>query len=457
MAAADVGDVSALLDIASSPSPEPSSTPTPSPEPEVEATVTEPSTETPETGAEPTEAAAAGGDDQQKIDARTNPDAIRKALRSLRDSSPEHAPIARQLNDIVGREAAYKQVFPKVADAKQAKFILDSVGGSDGLAELQATIKSVNETDTRLYSGDGKVLDDLLSDMKSAGKGEAFGKLASPFLDRLAEHDPKAYAAALRPRVVENLVQSGLPDMLAAFDEALSAVGADGKPAPNIELIKGLVKEIQRWFNAEKSAVDGMKKSVSDPDRQAFEAERTQFQSERQKAFESEVTGDWNRVNNQALGEALKPYLKLPFAKNWTDKTKISIAREITNNLLSELSSDKTYQSQMDAFWSESKPDKSKIINYHRGKLDLMAKRVVRETLEARYPGFSSVKGAPSPNGAKKPAVVAAPAPGKPIYQTSKPKEADVDWDRDPNQLLYITGRYYDKRGIFRTWNARYK
>lgn len=462
MAAADV---SALIDVASSPDVSPASVATESP-------VDETTLDTPVEGAEPsTQDANAGADTPvegaeaapagEKIDARTNPDAIRKVLRELRDSSPDKAPIARQLNDIVGREGAYRQVFPKVADAKQAKFLLDSIGGGDGLTSLQETIKSVNETDALLYAGDGRVLDSILEDMKAAGKQDAFGKLASPFLDKLSEVDPKAYGTALRPHVFAALNQAAFPEMLAGFEEALSATGADGKPAPNVELIKSLVAEMKRWFGAERQAVEGARKTALDPDRQAFERERTEFQSDQKKAFESEVTGEWNKANDLALGEALKPYLKLPFAKNWTRGTKVSVAREITSKLLSELGSDKAYQSQMDAYWSASKPDKAKILSYHKGKLDLVSKQIVRDVLEDRYPGFSSVKGAPPaaarPGAAKPPVAATNGAPVKPVFQTTKPSHDQIDWDRDPNQLLFITGRFYDKKGQLRTWNPKYK
>ena len=455
MAAADV---SALLEAASTPTPAPVTTPNTETTPEVDETPSEVEnqpTEASETGAEPTETPT----EQEKIDARKNPDAIRKVLRQLRDSSPENAPVARQLNNIVGRENAYAQVFPKVEDARQAKFLLDSIGGGEGLSSLQSTIKSINETDALLYAGDAKVLDSLLEDMKAAGKPEAFGKLAGPYLDKLAEVDPKSYGSTLRPHVFRSLVQAAFPDMLAGFDEALNGKDAEGKPAVNVEMVKHLAAEMKRWFNAEKQAVEGAAKSPKDdPDRQAFERERSEFQTQKQKAFESEVNGEWNRVNASALGESLKPYLKLPFAKNWTDATKTSVAREIMQTALADLNADKSYQSQMDALWSESKPDKAKIIDYHKRKMDLIKKRVVSEVLEARYPGFSSVKGAPQP--ARPVATKGAPqnTAGKAIFQATKPKTGDpnVDWDRT-SDTLYTTGRFYDKKGVLRTWNPKYK
>jgi hypothetical protein len=448
-----VADVSGLLEAAASPSPAPTET-------TVEETPTESTVEETSEKQEATEGGeGAEKTDKDSVDARTNPDAIRKALKTWRDSSPENAPIARKLNYIVGHEKAYTEVWPTVAKAKEAKFLLDSIGGGEGLSTLQNTIKSVNETDAMLYAGDPRVLDNILEDMKKAGKVEAFGKLASPFLDKLRETDEKSYFTALRPHFFQGLIDSGFPDVLTSIEEALGAQ-VDGKPTPNVDLLKRLAGDMRKWFTGLDKSIEAGRKTALDPDRQAFEKERTAFQTEKQKAFQTEVNSEWNRSNNQALGEALKPFLKLPFAKNWTDKTKVSVAQEITRTLLSELEADKSYQAHMDGLWSEAKPDKGKILSFHKNKLNLIANTIVQDVLDARYPGFSSVKGAPVKPAAATPAQPAAAAtPGKPVFQSSKPVTGDptIDWDRTTD-VMYATGRFYKKgEKMMRTWNAKFK
>ena len=152
-------DISALFDVASTPEPVTPPEPVTSEETNLEPTEeTTPETggETPGDGESTPEAGAEG--DERPVDGRTNPAAIRSALKAFRDLDPKNAPIARELNNAYGRYTAYKSVFPKVADAQSAKAILDAVGGNDGIAGLQQTIKSVNETDQLLFSGDRKVL-----------------------------------------------------------------------------------------------------------------------------------------------------------------------------------------------------------------------------------------------------------------------------------------------------------
>lgn len=447
-------DVSALLEIASSPDPSPS--PAPEPEPiETDITLENDASEViEETGDGASTPEAPPPDDDPKPDARKIIGEARKALKAFRDSSPENAPLARQLNDIVGRYDGYKSVFPKVADAQAAKAMIDAVGGNDGLATLQSTIKSVNETDALLFNGDPKVLDNLLDDMRREGKVDAFGKLAGPFLDKLRGLDEKAYYNAFNPHFHQNLVASGFPDVVGNLLEYLSAA------TPDIESAKKTLGSMKNWFDTLSSKVDSGAKANLDPDRAAFEQERTKFQTERQQAFQSEVHTDWNRENSRVLGTALKDYLKLPFAKTWTMETKQDLAQGVLSRLLSELTNDKSYQSQMDAFWSEKSPDKKRIVDYHRSQIEMRGKRIVKSVLEARYPGFSKSKVgiAPKPvTGAVKPAVATQPGVAKPMFVSSKPAEAEIDWARDPNMHLFITGKAYLKNGRLVTWNAKNK
>lgn len=448
MAAADV---SALISAASSPDPTPSPTPAPA---ETEAPVEAPEstdfaetpeTETPDAGEGAPEADAAG---EKPVDARTNPAQIRQALKEFRDAKPENAPIARELNNAYGRYTAYKSVFPKVADAQNAKAILDAVGGNDGVAQLQSTIKSVNETDALLYAGDGAVVKNLYEDFKREGKQANFGKLASPFLDTLRQNDEPAYFNAIRPHFFQGLVDVNLPGVLQSLQKALTS------ETPNLPVARELLTEMTNWFSKLRDSVETGDKSKLDPERQAFEKERTEFQTQKQKEFQNEVNGEWNRVNASTLGAALKQYTKLPFAKNWTDATKVSVAREIIGTLTEELSGDKSYQSQMDAFWSSKSPERSKIISFHKAKVESVAQRIVKSVLDARYPGFQKA-GTVKPKPAGSPGSPAPTAPGGPIFVSAKPDGNLIDWDKDPTRMLFATGKAYLRNGKFVTWAAK--
>lgn len=459
MAAADV---SALLDIASTPDLTPVTPSSPSPEPDTEtadSALPEAAPEQPE-GQQSDESSGDVQDDtpgeEKPIDGRTNPVQIRSALKRFRDSAPENAGPARELNNGYGRYLAYKDSFPTVDEARSAKALLDAVGGDTGLATLQEQVKSLGETDSLLYSGDPRVLDNLIDDMRSEGKLDAFGKLASPFLDKLRSVDEKAYLAALKPHFFQQLVNVGVPNVLQSIQKALSS------EKPDLETARGWIAEFNNWFDNLRNGVETAAKAGLDPERQAFQQERTKWESERTDTFKREVASSNVSHTLRSLGSALKPYMKLPYFKNFSDASKKDLASGLFQQAISELTADKSYQSQMDAFFSQKAPDRKSIEQYHAAKLDSMSQRIVKSMLETRYPNYArGAKATPTsvkPAAAKPGAAGQQPTAGKPVFVNARPKYEDLDMDKDPNKYLFISGRGYRKAdGRFVTWNPRYK
>jgi hypothetical protein len=398
------------------------------------------------------EAAQGDAGDDKPVDARTNPAAVRSALKKLRDLGPEYAPIARQLNDSFGRYNAYKTVFPKVADAQNAKALLDAVGGEEGFTSLQESLKTVQATDAKLYSGDPGVIDDILEDLKSEGKTEAFGKLAKPFLEKLRSTDEKAYFAAMKPHFYEGLRGVGFQNVVGNLVKALSGEN------PDVAGAHALATQMGEWFEDLKQGVDSASKQNLDPDRQAFEQERTRFQTEKQQEFQKGVATVCDSHNNTSLGSALKKYMSLPLLKNMPKESLTDLGVGLKQQLYSELSADKTYQTQMDAFFAQRSPDKDKIQRYHQAKVDSISPRIVKDLLNRRYPGQLQ-KGVAAPAKKATPAGSAATPgqPQKPQYVPSKPDWNDINWDMDPTQKHYITGRAVLKSGRFISWNVRDK
>jgi hypothetical protein len=449
-----IGDVSGLIDLATAPDTTPAA-------PTEETVASTPETDqaldsidvSSEEGTNPSDDATqpTDGDAERSVDARTNPAAVRAALKALRDSDPKLAPIARQLNDAFGRYNAYKNVFPKVADAQSAKALLDAVGGADGFTSLQENVKAIQATDAKLYAGDPTVLDDIIEDMRSEGKIDAFGKLASPFLEKLRATDEKAYFAAMKPHFYQGLRDVGLPNVVESLMESLAG------DQPNVANAKAILGNMQKWFEDLKAGVDSASKQNLDPERQAFEKERTEFRSQQQKEFQSGVATSCDKYNNDSLGAALRPYLKDPFFSGWSKESLHDLGAAVKQQLYSELSQNKAYQTQMDAFFSQKSPDKTKIQNFHNQTVDSIAKRLVKEVLDRRYPNRTKGKAAPV---AKK----AAPAPqttgadGKFQFQyvPTKPKFEDIDWSEPGAQAAYIAGKA-KLRGSNRyvSWNAR--
>ena len=128
-----------------------------------------------ESSAESTESTATGGKEQQteKLDGRNQPDALKKRISELRRQADSIADPAQKaalladakaLNDTVGKGRAYEQVWPTVREAREAKTLVESFGGKDGLAQVQQTLSRVQEIDAALESGDPRAVEALWKD-----------------------------------------------------------------------------------------------------------------------------------------------------------------------------------------------------------------------------------------------------------------------------------------------------
>ena len=158
-----MSDLSAgILGLATSAAPDSSAAP-PADAPEVDTV----ETDTTDVAEVPPDGAIEAADGEapaegDKPAAPPNASQIRAALKAFREASPEHAQAAKLLNDGYSRAEAYKEVFPDVATARNVRAALDTIGGIEGLSELQSTIASVEETDSMLYAGDPNVLDQII-------------------------------------------------------------------------------------------------------------------------------------------------------------------------------------------------------------------------------------------------------------------------------------------------------
>jgi hypothetical protein len=126
--------------------------------------------------------------------------------------------------------------------------------------------------------------------------------------------------------------------------------------------------------------------------------------------------------------------------------------------LFAELSADKAYQTQMKAMWGAKNPDRAKILQYHKTKVESMAERIVRTTVQRMYPDHTRGGSAAGRVAAQKQKAeaqakadaaqkqaVASGAKVQPQYVAVKPK--NINREMDPNNLLEIAGRGYVPNG----------
>jgi hypothetical protein len=159
-------------------------------------------------------------------------------------------------------------------------------------------------------------------------------------------------------------------------------------------------------------------------------------------------------------------FLKTPYFKEFSRDSLQPLAREIQNSLWDTLKADKNYQAQMAGLWGAKSPDKAKLLEYHRQKVDSISEGIVRRAVQTMYPGYakggtavSRVAAAATTKATAAKVTAQSIATGKPVYVPQKPSWDNLQMDhRDINgkedaQLLYIGGKGFLKgSGKFVTW-----
>lgn len=379
------------------------------------------------------------------------PQEVRKALKSFKDASPENAAMVKLLHGSYERHQAYKEQFPTVQAAKEAKAFIDTIGGIEGYQKTVEAADAVAAADDLLHNADPKIWDNVIEDLKSVGKLDALGKLAPAFLEKLKVVDSQGYYDTFTPHFFEGLKEVHMDSFIDQFNAALGAKNEKGEPTPDINTISGLVKGITKWYTDLKTNVES-KKPLDTPERRAFLKEKEEFEKAKstdaqtkQKEYESGVAEEADKYNNKALSKALGPFLRMPFFKDFPYETKVDLGNGIKERLYNTLKADKAYQTQMAAFW-KAKPTaetRAKILQFHQLKLDAIAADIVRATVQNRYPGYAkggSAAGRVAAAAVKKEvatkAAVQSTVSGKPIYVAVRPN----DLVREP---ITVNGRAY--------------
>ena len=336
----------------------------------------------------------------------------------------KYAKVVKELHGSFERYAAIKEIAPGgVTEIKQ--FLSDA--GAKNFSELKNVVQNtqlqsemIASTDELLYSADPELCENVWADMESAGKGEQYGKVVSTFVDSLLQKDEAAHTELSGRMTTATLRAAGFADVVNAL-----AQSTDPK---SVKTAQALAK----WFNGleEQQTEKAKEAKIVSRERQALEKEKSSAAQAEKTKFENGVAEACEKVNNTTLGRVLgSNFLKLPFFKDFPRETLIDLGNGIKDRLYTTLKADKTYQAQMNAMWKQKNPDRAKIEQYHKSKLEDIAPEVVRSVVQNRYPGYAKGGTAAgrvaSSNATKtantKAAAQSVQAGGKPIYVASRP------------------------------------
>ena len=385
--------------------------------------------------------------DQQKtdkLDGRSQPDALKKRIAEIRRQADSIADPAQKaalladakaLNDTVGKGRAYEQVYPTVREARETKALVDSFGGREGLSQLQSTLSEVQAIDQALEHGDPSVIERM---WKEAPEGMV--KLAPMIFANLEKTNPAEYAKAVTPHAVKFFDTAGFPE---AFDRMVQAYQGGNKAEGD-----KLSAEMTRWFVAQRNQTQQTQKT--DP-----EVERLRQQLQERESTDSQQAVDraYNDVTTHA-GPVIDKYLKPIVAKLGLSKEQYSALREDTwKHLQDTRNSDQTYKTVASA---KQKQGMDAVASYIKSETESRAQDAARTRANFWY-------GHQLKNGAvKTPNATATPVtPG--VTRGKEPSPHEIDYGPKGIQAakkagfkdlgdMILTGKAPLKVGGIRQW-----
>lgn len=295
--------------------------------------------ESPELGQQGNSEAAANPE-TDKLDGRRQPDALRKRIASLKSQAEavadpnEKAALladAQALTNSVGKVGAYEKVFPTVREAREVKTLVDTFGGREGLAGVQATLSQVEQIDRQLETGDPSVVARM---WEEAPQGMA--KLAPVIFAELEKANPQEYAKAVVPHAVRFFDNSGFPE---AFDQMVGLYQNGDKAQGD-----ALAARLAQWFSAQRQGVQETPRT--DP-----RVEQLQRELEERKNGENAQAVD--RAYNDVVSHAapvIDKYLKPIVSKLGLSAAQYNALREDTwKHLQDTRNADEAYKTVANA------------------------------------------------------------------------------------------------------------
>ena len=408
------------------------------------------------------------------------PQSIRTALKALRDANPDDPATSAAVKKLHGhfeRWEATKALVPggfeeirsqvgllrELAGITDAKATVTVAQAREGLLNLQQTVDAALESDQQLYAGDKQLVDNVVADLKAQGKLDtALPKLTREMLSSLEKEAPAAFGKVAVPFMVNQLRAAGFVDAVNTLHRLASANGD--------KAITAKTTALGAWFNQLLDTVEASEQEEVQSEHKSLLDEKKNAETTARTTFKNTVASSCEKVNNRTLGTELAPFLKMPFFKGYGKENLTPLGNAIKSTLYATLKADTAYQTQMKAMWSAKNPDRAKIEEYHKTQIASIAKDIVRNTVQKMYPSYAkggAAAGRIAAGDAKREADAKAtaasktgsPRPGttdsaaKPIYVATKPAWETIDWERDPKQMLYITGKSYLKgSGKLVTW-----
>ena len=364
-----------------------------------------------------------------KAEPAKEPREVSKLLRELREQHPDKAQLLRRVQEAFFRAESYAQHYESPELAQRAKVTFDALGGDEGIATLQQAAEQVQRLDQWAETGDPELINAWTKESP-----EGFKKAVPLAIEALEKMDPRTYESALQPHVVRAILSSGAAQTIQNIAQYLQNVS---DPVSK-ELMSREIKALVQWVGSLQELDKQRQTRTVDPRSGEIETQR------------QELATRTTQLLNQQIASKLEPWAKTEIDKSiasFAGKTQLPaqqknfLMMETAKEIDAMLGKDKVYQNNLSAL--RSKGDVDKLVSYTQATIGAI-KGIAAKAVWARS-GFQAPQRATPkapPNGQPR-----TPVNNAPLQLPSKPSIADLDLVRDPDRMLFISGKGYLKAG----------
>lgn len=212
-------------------------------------------------------------------DGRKMPDGLKKAIASLKATSPEQA---KAIKGLYYSEQAYREVFPKPEEAIAAKTLIEEVGGAEGIQQIHSEREEWQQLDKQYAEGSGDFIKSI-----AESNPDAFVKMAPQAINEWATRAPEQYGYFANSVAVNTIMQqpgveAGLQTLSQLHTQLADAPWAQQAIASVVNGIVGL---------KEKASAFEQKRNSVDPEREKLQLDKADFEKTRRGNFEEGVAG----------------------------------------------------------------------------------------------------------------------------------------------------------------------
>jgi len=318
-------------------------------------------------------------------DGRRMPDSLKKGLAALKAVAPE---AAKELRGIYFANQEYRNAFPTVADATQAKTLIEEIGGPEGVQQIAQEREEWGTLDKQYAEGSGDFVKSI-----AESNPEAFLKTAPLVINEWEARAPEQYGFYRNTVAVNTLASAGLSmkALAEAYDKYNDNPQAQAIIAGVHNAIVGMAEKAQQFQQKQQSV---------DPERQKFQQEKQQFEMQRRATFEEGIA----KQAESYLTDKMKPEVDRILAGRKIDaEAEQTIQALVTQEVQKRLGEIPGFADKLEAFYRTG--DSQKSIDYIKAQYNRILPEATKKVVAPLYRNIQAtpvVKKAAAPsNGAQ--------------------------------------------------------